>query len=159
MKMLEDRIVQTAWIKRRVFSMPSGWALVKFENCFHTGGGGDGDDGLAALVVVVTVFCDDAILVRLNVVSDITCNFLFLARDWQDFEWSYYAKVWREKNWNWYSEMRWQIMICLSTGSTEPCLNRCLVCLLMANHDTAFFELDIQIHVWYESLPFSGQWG
>ena len=65
-KMLEDRIVQTAWINRRVFSMPSGWALVKFANCFHTGGGGGGDvlATLIVLVVVTAVFCGVAILIQ-----------------------------------------------------------------------------------------------
>lgn len=57
MKILEDRIVQTAWMNRNVFSMPSGWAFVKFENCFHTGGG-EGD------LVVVVGFCGVAIFAR-----------------------------------------------------------------------------------------------
>lgn len=38
---------------------------MKFENCFHTGGG-EGGVGLATLVVVVVDFCGVAISIELN---------------------------------------------------------------------------------------------
>lgn len=39
---------------------------MKFENCFHTGGG-EGGVGLATLVVVVVGFCGVAILTRIEI--------------------------------------------------------------------------------------------
>lgn len=60
--------------------MPRGWALAKFENCFHTGGGGGGD-GLVTLVVVVAVFCADAISLQLMYICELPCNILLLLVD------------------------------------------------------------------------------
>lgn len=54
--------------------------MAKFENCFHTGGGGGGD-GLVTLVVVVAVFCADAISLQLMYICELPCNILLLLVD------------------------------------------------------------------------------